>query len=302
MNTYQAKRIPLRELLAALGHAPEKEVRGELWYKSPLRQESKGSFKIAESGNAWYDFALGKGGNILDFAMQYFQVSSLSAALAEIERCMGTPSRITPPAPPAPTLRPVVDMRDNLTIKKIQPLQNKALTDYLETRGIDANVARPYVQEMYYTRGDKHYFGLAFPSQSGGFEIRSKYFKGSAGRKDISILQPESLNLDASVLVFEGFMDMLSALMWYKRHEPPGPVLVLNSTAMGEKAMQTIQKWQCKTVHLYLDHDAGGRALTERFVRELPGVKVVDQSGLYSNFKDFNECLVAQHRQPENTR
>ncbi len=297
MNTYQAKRIPLRDLLTALGCVPQRENKGELWYLSPFRQEGAPSFKVSVTGNAWYDFGLGKGGNIIDFAMQYFQVSSVAAALSELERCMGSSASIAPP-PSAPALRPTIELKDDLKITKIQSLQNKALTDYLQSRGIAVEVARPYVQEMYYTRSKKHFFALAFSTQSGGWELRNRYFKGSAGSKDISIIQPASVIEDAAIMVFEGFMDFMSYLMWKKVTVPPLPVLVLNSTAMAEKAISTIRDRGIQTVHLCLDHDASGREVTAQFQQQLSGVNVVDQSALYAGHKDFNEFLQKQ-RQPE---
>lgn len=301
MNTYQAKRIPLRDLLAALGHAPHRENKGELWYLSPFRKEGAPSFKVSVTGNAWYDFGLGKGGNILDFAMQFFQVSSIAAALSELERCMGSPASMTTPAP-APALRPVVQLKDDLTITKIQPLQNKALTDYLGSRGIAVQTAHPYLQEMYYTRSEKHFFALAFPTRSGGWELRNRYFKGSAGSKDISVIEPSTVAENAAMMVFEGFMDFITYLMWKKVAEPPLPVIVLNSTAMAEKAISSIRDRGVQTVHLCLDLDASGREVTAQFQQQLSGVNVVDQSALYTGHKDLNDFWVAKQRLLETTR
>lgn len=290
MNTYQAKRIPLRELLASLGHQAQKETQGELWYLSPFRQESAPSFKINVAGNVWYDFGMGKGGNIIDFAMHYFHVSGVAAALHALENQMGNPVSSAPSAS-NPTRAAKAQPKDALSISKIQPLQNRALLEYLSSRGIDASAAGPYVQEVYYTRAGKHYFALAFPNQSGGWELRNPYYKGSLGSKDISIIHPQRLNVEASVMVFEGFMDFLSFLAWQKRIEPPLPVVVLNSTAMGEKAIRTLQNMALQTVYLYLDHDASGRELTAQFQRTLTGLNVVDQAALYAGHKDFNEFL-----------
>lgn len=300
MNTYQAKRILLRDLLTALGREPHRETKGELWYLSPFRHETAPSFKVSATGNAWYDFGLGKGGNIIDLAMHYFQVSSVAAALAELERTMGGSASVAPPAP-LPALRPTIEIKDSLTIRKIQPLQNTALTDYLQTRGIPAEVARPYVQEMYYSRAEKHFFALAFPNQSGGWELRNRYFKGSTGNKDISFIHPDGPNGSSAVIVFEGFMDYLSYLAWKKTVEPPIPVIVLNSTAMAEKAITTIRDRGIQNVHLALDHDASGREVTAQFQQQLSGLHVTDHAALYSGHKDFNEFLQRQ-RQLENPR
>lgn len=295
MNTYQAKRILLRDLLTALGREPHRETKGELWYLSPFRHETAPSFKVSMTGNAWYDFGLGKGGNIIDLAMHYFQVSSVAAALAELERCMGGAVSSAPPAPP-PVLRPTIELKDSLTVRKIQPLQNTALTDYLQARGIPVEVAHPYLQEMYYTRAEKHFFALAFPNQSGGWELRNRYFKGSTGSKDISFIQPAGLEASAAVMVFEGFMDYLSYLVWKKTVQPSTPVIVLNSTAMAEKAITTIRDRGIQHIHLALDHDASGRVVTAQFQLQLSGLHVADQSALYTGYKDFNEFLQHQRQ------
>lgn len=71
MKAAQAKRVPLRELLAALGLQPARRdpAKGEQWYLSPFREETSASFKVDEAKNLWYDFGAAAGGNVLDFAM-----------------------------------------------------------------------------------------------------------------------------------------------------------------------------------------------------------------------------------------
>ena len=68
MNSQQAKRIPLKDLLARLGHQPHHEKSGEFWYLSPFRPETEPSFKINLERNIWFDFGEGKGGTVIDFA------------------------------------------------------------------------------------------------------------------------------------------------------------------------------------------------------------------------------------------
>jgi DNA primase len=43
----------------------------DYWYLSPLRDEKTASFKVNRRLNKWYDHGLGKGGNIIDFAILY---------------------------------------------------------------------------------------------------------------------------------------------------------------------------------------------------------------------------------------
>src|SRR5215213_6392828 len=127
MNSYQAKRIPLKDILAALGRTPAKEVRGELWYLSPFRGETEPSFKINQERNIWYDFGQGMGGNVIDFAMQNFNTGTIGAALASLEQLMGNPSTVFSRSAPAKasvhsTVPASLDLPE---IREIKPLENR---------------------------------------------------------------------------------------------------------------------------------------------------------------------------------
>ncbi len=67
----EIKNTDIVEYLFRLGIEPEKIYRTDYWYLSPLRDEKTPSFKINRNKNCWYDFGIGKGGNIIDFAILY---------------------------------------------------------------------------------------------------------------------------------------------------------------------------------------------------------------------------------------
>jgi hypothetical protein len=46
-----------------------------------------------------------------------------------------------------------------------------------------------------------------------------------------------------------------------------------------------------RTVFVYPDHDVAGNKLLEKF--EHAGINYVDASGIYQNYKDLNQMLVA---------
>ncbi len=315
MRIQDAKKLPLRGLLSRLGHEPVSERAGDVWYISPFRQEEKPSFHIHEERNAWYDFGLGSGGNVLDFALRYFNAPNVSSALRHLDDVVGGKplAALVPTLPTAHTETPdassTTPESSPMRVQKIQPLHHWGLLDYVKKRGIDPVIARRYLQEVYYTvreGQEKPYFALAFANRTAdgkeGYEIRNAYVKGCIGKKDVSVLAPLRANsLEAQLVCFEGFFDFLSYLTWNKQRELTMQVLVLNGIAMGERAMQIIQEQfvgegGVTEVRLYLDRDAAGRALTERFQRELTGVRVVDESGLYADDKDLNEFLQRQRQ------
>lgn len=68
MDIQTAKQIRIADYLHSLGYSPVKQQGINLWYKSPLREETEASFKVNIERNQWYDFALGKGGGTIELA------------------------------------------------------------------------------------------------------------------------------------------------------------------------------------------------------------------------------------------
>src|SRR5450759_3460254 len=74
-NCIEANRIDLVDFLSNLGYHPQKKLNHDYWYLSPLRNERTPSFKVNRKLNVWFDFGEGKGGNLVDFGVQYFKCS-----------------------------------------------------------------------------------------------------------------------------------------------------------------------------------------------------------------------------------
>ena len=58
-----------------LGFQPSKISGNDYWYSSPLRNEHTPSFKVNRRLNKWFDHGLGKGGNLVDFGILYYNCS-----------------------------------------------------------------------------------------------------------------------------------------------------------------------------------------------------------------------------------
>ena len=85
MTIEEAKNIKLEDYLHSLGYNPVKRQGMNLWYKSPFREETDASFKVNTEINKWYDFGLGKGGNILTLASVLYCSESVPYLLRQIE-------------------------------------------------------------------------------------------------------------------------------------------------------------------------------------------------------------------------
>src|SRR6478609_11936527 len=73
MTIQQAKEIDMVDYLSTLGYQPTKVNGRSYWYLSPLHDEKTASFKINRNLNRWYDFAEGKGGNLIDFGILFYK-------------------------------------------------------------------------------------------------------------------------------------------------------------------------------------------------------------------------------------
>ena len=83
MNCEQANQMDLVDYLYSLGYQPQKIRGSDYWYLSPFRDEKEPSFKINRNKNVWYDHGIGKGGKLVDFAMEFYRCD-VSEALQKI--------------------------------------------------------------------------------------------------------------------------------------------------------------------------------------------------------------------------
>ena len=76
MNCAQANGLNLVNWLSMQGYEPHKIKGNNYWYLSPLREEKEASFKVNNHLNIWYDHGLGKGGRLVDLAMEIYQCNT----------------------------------------------------------------------------------------------------------------------------------------------------------------------------------------------------------------------------------
>ena len=136
MDILTAKQIRIEDYLHSLGHTPVRRQGVNLWYRSPLRQEKEASFKVNTGINCWYDFGLGKGGNLLALAAELHPSSDISGLLRQIAERNPPVRPVSVSAGKPPSEEPA--FRHLATL----PLTSHALLAYLSERGIGAETAR----------------------------------------------------------------------------------------------------------------------------------------------------------------
>lgn len=274
------RQIPLADFLARLGHEPVKRSGNELWYRAPYRNERTPSFRVNVAKQLWYDFGLGKGGDIFTLAGEFMQSNDFMAQAKFIAETgsvpfigIEQPSFI--PKPSEPVFEDV----------EAVPLLRSPLTEYLAERGIPYCIASRHCCRLNYSVRGKRYFAVGFPNVAGGYEIRSRFFKGCVPPKSISLVKAEDTPADVCS-VFEGFMDFLSAATLGVGGKDDH--LVLNSVANVGKAAGHLDGYG--RIDCFLDRDEAGRRTLDA-LRERYGGRVTDRSALYDGCKDLNEYL-----------
>lgn len=306
INCTQAKNYSIIDFLKKLNNEPQKIKGNEYWYHSPLRQEITPSFKVNKSKNTWWDYGIHQGGNIIDMAMMIFNDSDISSVLKKIDNHFSFFGQLK-------------NLQQNREVKpqstsaieliKTAPLNNTALLEYIAGRKVESATAQQYCREVYYRVNGKNYFAIGFKNDTGGYEIRNKYFKGCIKPKDITTIE----NGYELLTIFEGFMDFLSYRQLLKGIEyrsfmagsdekkllekitAKTDFLILNSIIHLKKAEDKIKQYD--KLHLFFDNDATGKSSTAA-IHKL-GIPFEDISACYSHYKDLNDFLKAENQEAE---
>lgn len=278
LSISEVKQLDMVDYLSLLGHEPAKVRKDDYWYLSPLREENTASFKINRRLNQWYDHGIGKGGNLVDFAILYYDCS-----VGEVLQLLNHDFSFH--QPPFQATFNSSPSKSRITILGTYELNSYSLLRYLNQRRISVEIVRQYCREVRYEMNSKSYYGIGFENDSGGWEIRNPYFKSSSSPKDISTFN----NNADEVCVFEGFMDFLSFKTLHKSlPENSQDFVVLNSISLFERARPVMEGH--RSIRLYLDRDVAGRDCTHRALSL--STKYQDESSLFKNHKDLNDWTV----------
>lgn len=281
------KQISIRDYLALRGIEPKQQNTRYGLYLSPLREEHSPSFKVDYAQNLWYDFGLGEGGSIIDLVMQLERCDFVQAVRLLNS---GESTKVIAPAPSSgsltvPALRILFDA----------PLRHPALVGYISSRGIAPTVTSVYCREVRYEINGRFFFAIGFQNDAGGWELRSKHFKGGSSPKHITTID----NHADTCIAFEGFMDFLSYLSLKQAERLCIDAVVLNSVVNLPKAIPFLERHP--TIHAFFDNDEAGRGATAELERSCSNSTVVDQAYHYREHNDLNDYLrsrpVKEHKQ-----
>lgn len=279
MTTKEANAIDMVSYLSMWGFEPAKSNGNDYWYYSPFRDETEPSFKVNRSRNQWYDFGLGKDGNIVDLLV-HWKRCSVAEALSLLQA--HEPNRPLMPLP-VTAHRPTTEMTPTIEVLSEHLISSPKLVIYCRQRRIDWAIADQFLGELRYRIAGKIYNALGFKNDAGGYELRSAFFKGSSHPQSPTWFRHGA----ASVAVFEDVFDFLSFLTLHRfQPAPTQDYLVLNSTSFFDRELPNMQAYN--RVHLYLDNDSTGSKCTAR-ATQLSAVQFIDERTLYQGYKGLNE-------------
>lgn len=159
LTCMEARQWDMVAYLHGIGYEPSRIKNADYWYLSPLKNERTPSFKVNRRLNQWFDFALGKGGNLIDFGILYF-----GCGVAELlQKFAGSFS----------FRQPVANLSGILAESKITVLKDYEVTSYfpmryLKKRRIDHDITAKFCWDVQYKTGGKIYYAIGLRNNSAG--------------------------------------------------------------------------------------------------------------------------------------
>lgn len=280
----QAKEISLMSVLHKLGYEPAKsysDTSSRVWYNSPFRGEAVASFIFYRKNNSWYDWGSGKGGDVIDFVREYNSVSVRQA----IDYLLEDDVRLRRYEAP----KTIDTSKEGIGIVDVKEIENKVLLKYASTRGIDTDLLRHQCKEVhycYYKRDYITHMAIGFQNDKGGWELRNHKQKVCNAPKTFSTVRGV---VEDRAVVFEGFFDFLSYLQINNITDPRYDSFIMNSLVFAPFIVDEVERYG--VVDLYFDNDGpADDKIKEYFVDS----KFRDKRGLYYEYEDINDYLIAQ--------
>ena len=285
MDCKFANSMNIAGFLLSKGINPHRTVGNNFWYCSPVRKEEHPSFKIDREKNLWYDFGTATGGTLIDLVCRMYSVDVPGALLilsgVNSGSAFSVSDRRKSPEPAA-----------GIKLVQVGQLKSPVLHHYLVRRNINPYFATGYCMEVTYQAGqsEKPNFAIGFKNDRGGYELRNRYTKLSTSPKDITTLKGKN---GSAVNIFEGFMDFLSALSYFKTKRPGCDTIILNGVGFVKRILDRLPGYS--RINLYLDNDRAGVETADRILQIRPDA--INRSQIiYPGFKDFNDFLTLTPR------
>jgi len=301
MDYAALKQISIVDFLSGQGLAPAQKTANYYKYFAPGRDEKTPSLTVYHKKNDWCDFGSHQGGDVWKLVEYLFHCDAPKAFKILTEYAAKNP--FSPCVPTQNQTDPETTTESRIDIIEVVEISHWHLTNYLKSRNITLSNAQMYVKEAHWsikgTEKDKPLHSLAFRNDKRGYVLRHKGQNKPISTKPAyftTIEIPNSRQLN----IFEGFIDFLSALEYFKLQQPTHTTIVANSLSNLKHIFPVLPNYD--KINLFLDNDIGsqsGQKAAEE-ISKLHPCTVNHAAKLYPNFKDFNDFLQNKPNNPKN--
>lgn len=269
------------EYLKTAGLSPVRESGKWVFFYSPFRTEGTASLAVDKYKNRWRDF--GESGRSKDMISLVMKMENLDFTGA-CEFISGSKKVSFKPYD-----TPIKQHKEDIIVEPSEWKTPSLVSYATDIRKINKSVLYRYCKQVWFSFPNgtlvngkpKKHVGIGFQNDLGGWDIRNSFFKVASQPKTITTIKGSK----DSTMVFEGFINYLSALTYYDKLKFDEEVIVMNGAGQIERLVEAV----CgRHVLYYGDNDPTGNKVLNR-LREV--CTVTDKRGLYEWYDDFNEML-----------
>ena len=284
IDTDKLKQISIVDWLSKNGYKRQRGSGKWVSFYSPFSPESNASFKVDVTCNKWVDFHQGvtKKEDIIEL-VKMIENCSFQEACAILAKDKDVKIKEYTP----------IKAPSGIKIHSVGEITDKEIIDYFtDKRKISVNILKRYCKSVDfsfpYSEKDpnKIYTAAGFPNSLGGYDLRNSFLKVATAPKVFSKIKGKSKNRDV-VNIFEGFTNMLSALVYWGVEEFKYDTYCLNGTAQMNVLKPMLDG---KKINFFCDNDKAG----DRLLDGLSDFDVVDCRYIFEWYNDFNSFLVDQ--------
>ena len=127
---------------------------------------------------------------------------------------------------------------------------------------------------------------LAFENDKGGYILKSECYTGIVYPKAVTTINPGR----TSVNLFFDFIDYLSALSYYRKHEPQNTTIVLNHSLMLPIVIDELKGYE--TINLYFPNNRSGKIAATKITNSHTNV-INHSARIFHDFETFNDFLIS---------
>ena len=277
----KANEVALTDIFEDRGVKCQKTSGKYKYYPAVWRSEKNASIAVDTSQNVWQDFGgsgAAKGGDPIRLIEVWDHKTAFDAAQYLLVHHFKKTTE---------TAQTELKFENESTQKYLgdYPIDNIQLDYLVNVRKIRPETAMKWTRKVFYLLGQKKVFAVGFRNDKGGWELRTNKYKVTMGEKWYTTIPGR--NKRNHLIVFEGFIDYMSALDLHQADFFEADCVVLNSLAMADKFDFT----KYEKVWLALDNDQAGDETTRHLMERHKNMK--DLRGDFLGYKDYNEKLIS---------